>query len=652
MLSFHVIRNIVVVMVLSVFMTVAGSAGAAEFFLRADTVNKVMADGQSVPMWGFALDSAFGAHDGTVTVPGPALNVPAGDTTLTIHLENNLPEPVSVMIPGQIAVMTPVKFTDGQGRDRIRSMTHETPSGNVAPVDYVWNNLRHGTYLYQSASHPAVQVQMGLYGAVTRDLLTMNLQAAQGFNMVILDDAYHQKNVVEGNAAVGDHAWFYNFGIGTGMPPGDGVLAVGGSLDCTTVIVGSSVLNPATYGDMYVYATPTVFSNVYYDRLITGDHVPFDFRYAENYFRQAAAYWGSLAANGTTTPVSGTLNLDGADPSLNIFSVASATLAGARQLNITTPAGSTVLVNVSGAAPNMHDFMVLLYGPTADKILYNFYEAATLTIDSGDPQGSVLAPDAAVSFDNGTIHGIFVAKALGTPGTPSEGAVFNVPFTGDLPALTTKQAYEGFFYDTDAVVLFSEVDPALHQAVATGNYGPGMAMTSTMDYNPYYFLINGQSYAGGAVPALANISPDERLLLRLINAGIETHVPVLQYLRGAVVAEDGHLLAYTRDRYGIPLTAAKTKDLLVTPTMAGTYALYDRRLRLTNGASTAFGGMLGAVDVAAPAPLGTLASSVTLIEMAEQWLFTGCADCSADLDGDQIVNFRDFALLVQQDSTP
>ena len=43
-------------------------------------------------------------------------------------------------------------------------------------------------------------------------------------------------------------------------------------------------------------------------------------------------------------------------------------------------------------------------------------------------------------------------------------------------------------------MLFSEVDPMLHNAVATGNYGPGQAVTSTMDYDPKYFLLNGEPY--------------------------------------------------------------------------------------------------------------------------------------------------------------
>src|SRR4030067_1906710 len=121
-----------------VLTALAAPAFSVEYFLRADVTTKTMPDATVVPMWGFARDSAFGANDGTVTVPGPMLTVPVGDPVLTIHLDNNLSVPVSIVINGPSAVMTPVKFADAQGRQRIQSFTHETAPGNAAPVDYTW----------------------------------------------------------------------------------------------------------------------------------------------------------------------------------------------------------------------------------------------------------------------------------------------------------------------------------------------------------------------------------------------------------------------------------------------------------------------------------------------------------------------------------
>lgn len=323
-----------------VILGLTGTSYAAEYFLRADTTTKTMPDGQVVVMWGFAADSAFGANDGTVTVPGPVLTVPANQGNLIVNLDNNLPVPVSIVIPGQIKTTVPVKFVDAKGRQRIRAFTMETPPNNTEPVVYKWKDIKSGTYLYHSGSHPAVQVQMGLYGCMRQDL------------------------------------------------------------------------------------------------------------------------------------------------------------EKPKQVN-----------------------------------------------------------------------------ALGI-------------------------AYAGVLYDAEVVLCFSEIDPALHQAVATGNYGPGKPMTSTIDYNPKYFLVNGQPYAQGKLPLPAG-QPNQRILIRFLNAGLETHVPVLHNLYMSVVAEDGNKYNYASQQYSVVLPALKTKDAVMVPSAPGTYPLYDRRLRLTNNTESS-GGMMAFLSVANP----------------------------------------------------
>ena len=94
--------------------------------------------------------------------------MPPDDSTLTIHLQNMLPEATAVMIPGQTKSMAPQTMTDTQSRTRIRAFDAEAATGG-GTQDYTWNNLRPGTYMYQSASHVQLQVQMGLYGAMVHD---------------------------------------------------------------------------------------------------------------------------------------------------------------------------------------------------------------------------------------------------------------------------------------------------------------------------------------------------------------------------------------------------------------------------------------------------------------------------------------------------
>jgi len=154
------LKNLVLILV---FLTtaLAGTSWAATFDLQAGVIMKTMPDGRVVPMWGFGLVG------GPITVPGPALNNP--ENTLTINLTNNLPVPVSIVIPSLPGAMIPT-WTDGttgartSPGQRVRSLTHETAPGGTGT--YTWTNVPSGTHLYKSGTHQQVQVGMGLYGAV------------------------------------------------------------------------------------------------------------------------------------------------------------------------------------------------------------------------------------------------------------------------------------------------------------------------------------------------------------------------------------------------------------------------------------------------------------------------------------------------------
>jgi hypothetical protein len=304
---------------LTALLTAAGQASAVTYDLCAGTTTKTMPDSSVVTMWGYGLDTGGPCAP---TVPGPPLTVPIGDTTLTVNLRNELSDPVSMVISGQQAAMTPVFFTDGQGRDRVRSFTHETTTTGI----YSWGNFKPGTFLYHSGTHPAVQVQMGLYGAVTQDTAT---------------------------------------------------------------------------GEAY-----------------------------------------------------------------------------------------------------------------------------------------------------------------------------------------------GIAYDNEVTLLYSEIDPALHAAVAGNDYGPGMGTTSTVNYAPRYFLVNGKPFEDGD-PAMSAGAAGESTLIRLLNAGLEDHAMVLQGQHMNLVAEDGNAYPFPRTQHTVLMAAGKTKDAIFTPAANGTYPVYDRRLR---------SGMLTNLSVAAALP--------------------------------------------------
>lgn len=365
-----------------------------EVFLQAQVLTipaNTFNNPDPITMWGYGLCTTGFASCDAATVPGPTIQVREG-TTLTIHLRNALHgllvEPTSLIIPGQITTMTPVWIDPatrtltstgaraaGDYHSRVRSFTTETPADNATETVYTWTNVRAGTYLYQSGTHPQVQVQMGLYGALQ--------------------------------------------------------------------------VYPATDGQAY--------------------------------------------------------------------------------------------------------------------------------------------DDASSAFDN------------------------------------------------EATLVFSEIAPVLHAAVAAGTYGPnpnapGLPppgwVSSTMNYEPRYFLINGKPYSDTAA-ALNGGAPGQKLLLRLLNAGLETKIPTVAWPYMTVIAEDGNFTTITdptgavvpapRTQYSVFLSAGKTVDALLTPPTAGTIPLFDRRMNLSNGGEVP-GGMLAMLQVSAPiAALGPKTPSQALTARMPVW---------------------------------
>jgi FtsP/CotA-like multicopper oxidase with cupredoxin domain len=187
-----------------------------------------------------------------------------------------------------------------------------------------------------------------------------------------------------------------------------------------------------------------------------------------------------------------------------------------------------------------------------------------------------------------------------------------------LPA-TAGQAYDdpSSAFGAEATLLLSEIDPVLHSAVALGDYGPTGTMTSTSDYHPKYFLVNGQPYTASAAN-LPSGSPGVKLLLRILNAGLETKVPTVFGPYMALIAEDGNFMSATlttgtkvpapKQQYEVVLPAGKTMDAILTPTAVGTIPVFDRRLNLTNNGLSP-GGMLAFLGVTSAVSPTTLVLS-------------------------------------------
>lgn len=137
----------------------AGTAASPRTFnLVASDAAISTGDGNTVYAWGYA-DAASGA----MQYPGPTLIVNQGDS-VTVNLANALPPaalPVSIVFPGQQVTATCTSAAPGCGDGLL---TKEVVRGST--VSYSFVASRPGTYFYHSGSNPALQVDMGLVGAL------------------------------------------------------------------------------------------------------------------------------------------------------------------------------------------------------------------------------------------------------------------------------------------------------------------------------------------------------------------------------------------------------------------------------------------------------------------------------------------------------
>ena len=188
--------------------TLLMAGGAALAQTAASTVNltagpttTTLPDGQTIPMWGYtcgsgAVTATCAASNAAAATAGTwspvVITVPSG-SALTINLTNNLlfgnnALPTSLVIVGQLGgglgtsatttaspahavqgVTWPTANTGATNQGvpqlpRVQSFGTEVAEG--ATTALTWNNLKPGTYLIESGTHPSIQAPMGLYGVV------------------------------------------------------------------------------------------------------------------------------------------------------------------------------------------------------------------------------------------------------------------------------------------------------------------------------------------------------------------------------------------------------------------------------------------------------------------------------------------------------
>ncbi len=229
-----------------------------------------------------------------------------------------------------------------------------------------------------------------------------NLKDASDFNLFVIHNANLKNADAQGKIAVGGNATLTG-----GFSVGD---QLSSSSQLNVLIVGDTLRysNGVVYNGNVVYGDTAFVSSLSIPdgSLIKGS--PIDFSKISLQLADISRQWKLLPANGSVNFNSGKLTLSGANDSLNVFWIKPEDLISSNDMEIITPAGSTVLVNVSGDSLSWQGNLSLT-GTDQTKVIFNFFEASYLNISGIEIKGSLLAPFASVNFNSGVAYGNFVA---------------------------------------------------------------------------------------------------------------------------------------------------------------------------------------------------------------------------------------------------
>lgn len=226
------------------------------------------------------------------------------------------------------------------------------------------------------------------------------------YNLFVLED-YTQGNEVRGRLAAGRNVSLQNFSVGAMLAPTDtsNVLVAGGNL---------SLAHGSVWGDTRYGGTLTTGANVTYPRGGVARASPINFTTRASSLRNLSSDLAALPANGTTTLESwGGVMLKGTHAQVNVFNVNASAFSGAVLLSIDAPANTLAVINVRGSSALFTNFGHVFSGGIDERgVLFNFPDATTLTAFDYGFYGTVLAPNANVTFNDGSWVGGMYARSL------------------------------------------------------------------------------------------------------------------------------------------------------------------------------------------------------------------------------------------------
>jgi hypothetical protein len=198
-----------------------------------------------------------------------------------------------------------------------------------------------------------------------------------------------------------------------------------------------------------------------------------------------------------------------------------------------------------------------------------------------------------------------LANALHQTALGLHGALIVRPATPGMAYASAASAY-----DVEAVLVLSEIDPALNSSASPATF-------NMSGFAPEYELINGATFPA---TTLVSVTAGDRVLLRYVNAGALHHSMGVLGLSQRVIANDGNLRPNGYRVVAETVAPGATLDAIATiPASApdgARYAVHAGNMMLHNRNAGGYGGMMTFLAIPAGSPVLTDLTGPTALNVA------------------------------------
>ncbi len=264
------------------------------------------------------------------------------------------------------------------------------------------------------------------------------------FNVLTFGDFTAPSSDVEGRLYAGGNVSLSNYSVGAtlsgGLVGGD-TLVVGGDLTFVSGSVnnGNAVVGGSAAGVDSSVRWGLINSGYTLTENVGAAGLPVDFTAEQVRLQTTSAALALLSATGVSEAKWSQVFLTGSgNATREVFNISAADLAGSTNLAISgVQAGAEIIVNVSGSSASWSGGLDSFFEQNRTNVIFNFFEAETLSLGSIGVQGSILAVNADISASWGVVWGQVVAESWNGPMQAN-----NVSYGGTVPGFTPNPTTE------------------------------------------------------------------------------------------------------------------------------------------------------------------------------------------------------------------